>query len=1463
MSIDSLSSYAPADVKLIDMADGDGQIRLPAGSDFLRADFVRSGPDLLIETPNGAPFLVPDFFMSETAPSLITSDGAVLSGQLVTTLAGPLAVGQVAQIGTGLGLGGGQQTVNLGAPIGQVSEAEGDVSVTRADGTQEKITTGDQIFQGDVLETSANANVSVVFVDDTIFSLDEDGRMVMDEMVYDPDTQTGVFNAQVVQGVFSFVSGQVAKTSPDGMVVNTPTATIGIRGSTVVGKAAADGAENKITLVSDVDGNVGEISISNGAGTLTLNSAGATTTVFSATSAPTPIVTLSPADIQQSFGKSLTKLVKAVSQKANQDAQQAEQQAQKSEDEAQQADAEAKQAEQDAEVAQAEADTAQAEAEDAQAKLDAAEAEVAAAKAAAEAAGDEVALAKAQAAEAKLAEAAAKVAEIEAQAEAQAQAAAEAQAQAETKAGEAAAKATQAEAAQAEAQQAQQFSSLADTAFNTQAEAFNQVQATQADTAAKADTAQTVVNDAPVTDTATAPDNTTTTPTTPDPAAEAQAQAEAEAEAQALAEAQAQAQAQAQADAQAQAQAQAAAAAAAAAAVAAAATAAAAQPAAVVNTAPVNQAPSAVNAAVTITEDSSLISGNVTATDAEGGTLTYSLSSSNAANATVAMDSTGAYTYTPAADYFGTDSFSFTATDNSGLTSTGTVTVDVTGVNDAPVVMMSTGGGSGALAFTNTYNFSTLQTSFQSNDSKVVDMDGDGDLDIVINGGEATATTGPWHTYVGLNDGAGNFTYTANLSGIYADGQADLSRFDVGDVNGDGNTDVVGIRGTNGMQAVFLGDGAGGLTSTGQTFNFLGGTIGGNNIKLSDLDNDGDLDIYAAIDSGGKIFLNDGNGTFTDTGTPLNHASVLSYRGTAIGDVNGDGNQDIISGSWSGETNSYNLWTGDGAGGFTYAAGFGGNASAGNGLELGDVDGDGDLDLVSFNRYSGSKVFLNDGNGTFTAGAVLGANGPARQDGLLKDMDGDGDLDVLVTGDATLEYYANDGNGNFTYTGFGLGTSWLRDISAGDFDGDGDVDILAVDQGTGSQILTNTTPIYADTLTQGGTIIFQTSNLVAADVDNTNSGLIYKVVTVPTTGSVLLNNVAMAANATFTQADIDAGNIKYVQNGTAATSDSFTFTVTDGLLTTAVQTFALAISNDITGTAGADTITLGTALASGTVDLGAGTDSLTLADGANTLTVSNTETITGGTGADAITLGTALASGTIDLGAGTDALTLANGTNTLSISNTETITGGTGADSITLGAAQASGTINLGTGVDSLTLANGTNSLTVLGAETLTGGTGADTIVNGDATNMTIIGGAGADTFTGNTGVETYTYTTVTDSAIGAMDTITNITAGGAGDKIDTNIIGTMSVITNQVTNNTFANLTLGTLNTLTNSTNGTLGANSLTGDGVNTQAIQLTTSDGAGVWAIDVDGNGVFDAADTILNVTGGTGVINAADFV
>jgi hypothetical protein len=109
------------------------------------------------------------------------------------------------------------------------------------------------------------------------------------------------------------------------------------------------------------------------------------------------------------------------------------------------------------------------------------------------------------------------------------------------------------------------------------------------------------------------------------------------------------------------------------------------------------------------------------------------------------------------------------------------------------------------------------------------------------------------------------------------------------------------------------------------------------------------------------------------------------------------------------------------------------------------------------------------------------------------------------------------------------------------------------------------------------------------------------------------------------------------------------------------------------------------------VNLGSGADTLTLANSANSGTISKVETIMGGTGSDTITLGTAAVGASIDLGTGTDSLTLGAFTDTATVATTSVIIGGSGADNITLGSAlTVSMSVDLGGGLNTLTLDNST-----------------------------------------------------------------------------------------------------------------------------------------------------------------------------
>ena len=87
-----------------------------------------------------------------------------------------------------------------------------------------------------LLETEGSGAIGLVFLDKTTLSLSEGGKMVLDELVYDPATGTGSMGINMVEGAFSFISGEIAKTGPDAMQIETPVVTMGIRGTTVAGK---------------------------------------------------------------------------------------------------------------------------------------------------------------------------------------------------------------------------------------------------------------------------------------------------------------------------------------------------------------------------------------------------------------------------------------------------------------------------------------------------------------------------------------------------------------------------------------------------------------------------------------------------------------------------------------------------------------------------------------------------------------------------------------------------------------------------------------------------------------------------------------------------------------------------------------------------------------------------------------------------------------------------------------------------------------------------------------------------------------------------------------------------------------------------------------------------------------------------------------------------------------------------
>ena len=140
-------------------------------------------------------------------------------------------------------------------PIGKVVVATGSVTLERANAvivqvsadSQAKV--GDLVYQGDAVATGADGRVGINFNDGTSFNLSHNARMVLNEFVYDPNSTSNSTLFNLTKGTFTFVAGKVAKTGD--MKIDTPVATMGVRGTTPRVEISDDGTVRFSTLIEE------------------------------------------------------------------------------------------------------------------------------------------------------------------------------------------------------------------------------------------------------------------------------------------------------------------------------------------------------------------------------------------------------------------------------------------------------------------------------------------------------------------------------------------------------------------------------------------------------------------------------------------------------------------------------------------------------------------------------------------------------------------------------------------------------------------------------------------------------------------------------------------------------------------------------------------------------------------------------------------------------------------------------------------------------------------------------------------------------------------------------------------------------------------------------------------------------------------------------------------------------------
>ncbi|MEM7203584.1 MAG: VCBS repeat-containing protein [Planctomycetota bacterium] len=367
------------------------------------------------------------------------------------------------------------------------------------------------------------------------------------------------------------------------------------------------------------------------------------------------------------------------------------------------------------------------------------------------------------------------------------------------------------------------------------------------------------------------------------------------------------------------------------------------------------------------------------------------------------------------------------------------------------------------------------------------DVDGDGDLDAFLSG----SGNGP--TLI-INQGAAGFAdeTLARWPSFPAN-----ARIALGDVDGDGDLDAVAAHWFSRLGSrrnrLYLNDGTGrfaDVTATALPFDDDGSTA----VVLEDIDLDGDLDIVfgntGSPSAQTRVYRNEGANVFVDITTSVMPVDSDDTFGLVFGDVDGDGDRDLLVGNvfpanrlylkqaggvfvdataaWlppTTNTRSIAMADIDGDQELDVVVGRLGqqnllylnegasfrDATATHmpavddtttNVVVGDVDGDLDVDVVSINGQGRDRLLLNDGEGRL-ADVTRADPPPAGFTGgvALGDLDGDGDLDALLGNDARL--WANDGSGQWSDATARLPSGGLGPFALGDLDGDGDLDVFS------------------------------------------------------------------------------------------------------------------------------------------------------------------------------------------------------------------------------------------------------------------------------------------------------------------------------------------------------------------------------------------------------------------------------------
>jgi VCBS repeat-containing protein len=450
------------------------------------------------------------------------------------------------------------------------------------------------------------------------------------------------------------------------------------------------------------------------------------------------------------------------------------------------------------------------------------------------------------------------------------------------------------------------------------------------------------------------------------------------------------------------------------------------------------------------------------------------------------------------------------------------------------------------------------------------DFNGDGKLDLAV----VNPVIG--NISVLLGNGFGGVL----SSNTFSSGGTAPGAMTVGDFNGDGKLDLAVANQASSNISVLLGNGSGGLLSPNTFFN---GGVSLSAMTAGDFNSDGKLDLVVANQASNDISVLLGNGFGGLMGSSTFSSGGFTPSSVATGDFNGDGKLDLVVTNQA--SNNISVLLGNGFGGLMGSSTFSSGGFTPSSIATGDFNSDGKLDLAVANQASNDiSVLLGNGFGGLMGSSTFSSGGITPRSVTVGDFNGDGKLDLVVANQASNNISVLIGNGfgglsspNILSSGGGGPTS----VVAGDFDGSGKLDVVVANQASNniSVLLNNSIPTATLTIINNTAPTLQAlapgsytdtpvndifpplaGTLVGSDLD-AGTTLTYGITggTVSGTTSTRTSAYGTLTLNTLTRAYTYTPNATAINALSSNVSDSFVFTVSDGLLS-ATQSFTVNIT---------------------------------------------------------------------------------------------------------------------------------------------------------------------------------------------------------------------------------------------------------------------------------------------------------------